>query len=234
MRIRLTEAILSLLILLLVYTPPLLSQEGRGSFADTTVAFVRAVEAINGLHKGALIVTIPTESKKIKELDRLLAGEKLKEKTRAHLEKRRERIISSVDSMRLALTNLFTTYYNYSALYFLPDTALATFVSGEREGIFMDYRGMPEVSIKMEELYYVISRIGRTSLSESTGVQALIFQDMESRDLAPPFPYFIRLFSLKKQILGSFDNEANVSKSDLAPRIMQWCDRLTAFKEAIE
>ena len=80
MRIRLTEAILSLLILLLVYTPPLLSQEGRGSFADTTVAFVRAVEAINGLHKGALIVTIPTESKKIKELDRLLASEKLKEK----------------------------------------------------------------------------------------------------------------------------------------------------------
>jgi hypothetical protein len=204
------------------------AQKGQ-VYYDTTQIFERAKKAVEDLHDGALIIRLPTEYKKLKELEKMMEDAEGKKSKLKYLTRRRNSILRQRDSLTNTLIDLFSRNYHFSSIYFLPDTAADAFMNGKREGIFWNTSHESDPGIRMTEESFVISRIGRTEVSSSTGIMAIIFQDSEALDLERPFPYYIRMFSLKNQFLSSLDNEAVVSRKELEPRIIRWNSRLNAF-----
>lgn len=220
--------------LMLLSVPTDLQSQSGNTFTDTSAVFLRAKMAVENLKAGALVIRLPLESQKTKELDRMLKENNLSRSRKKKLQRDQERIRVATDSMVRVLTDLFSNHYSFSKVYFLPDTASQAFLGGKREGLFFNDRGEFDPNIRMKEAFFIISRIGRTTLSGSTGIQAIVFQDAELKDLDRPFPYFIRLFSLKNQLITTFEKETYVSRADLQPRIQFWNDRLMAFYELIK
>lgn len=216
--------------LLLGLVTGLSAQKGK-VYYDTTQVFQLAKSAVEDLHQGALVIRLSTEYRKLKKLEEML--ENGGSSNKGYLKRRIDGILRQRDSLNHALVDLFSRHYDFSALYFLPDTASEAFLDGKREGIFWDANCEPDPSIEMAEESFLISRVGRTEVSNSTGIMAIIFQNSKLVDLDRPFPYFIRLFSLKRQLFSSVENEGIVSQKDLEPRVMRWSEMVKAFYEAV-
>ncbi len=170
----------------------------------------RSMEAIQALREGAIVVRLPSKRNKLKALNEALAKDNLDAKTRARYEAEIEKTIEKRDRYNRELVNAMEELYDFSALYFVYDTAVVQLKSGVKEGIFVNENLESDPQIRLEEKTFFVLRMGTTKKGSTTGLEALVVADSALDDLTAPFPYyvrtnhwarvFLRIFSPKKVI----------------------------------
>ena len=150
----------------------------------------RAVEAIKILSTGALVVRLPSDSKKIQALKDIIAqGGSGSRRAQRLL----DQTIKENREFNLQLMEAFEANYKLSKVYWLHDTAVSRLNAGEIRGFLLnkELKVDPDIVIKSKE--WLTLKIDYTDPAISTRVKALILADQQWNNLEPPFPWAFML-----------------------------------------
>ena len=135
-----------------------------------------------------LIVRLPSNNKKMLELERL-AQSKTLEPQKA---KRMQEILVTTRTMTPAFnTRLMTSFYenyDFSEVLFIHDTASISLKNGVTSGIFLNKRVQTDPSITLKTTEYLILHIDYDGFPEAMNINDFDVLDMQLKKLPKPFP----------------------------------------------
>jgi len=191
----------------------------------------RAETAITNLKEGVLLIRLSSERRKLEELDRRIANDKLDAKSRERLKRLKKEVIEDRDKTNQEFVTAFSNEYDFSELFFFYDTASVSLKRGVQEGIFLDKDMNLAPSISLEGRPFLVLRSG--SLKENTsGLEALVIMDQEFEDLARPFPYYVRMRGIG-HLLAKLLNPGKVSRRSGQKLAEKLNERLWEFHERL-
>ena len=184
-------------------------------------------QVIREIKEGALLIVLPTSSKKINAMKKVANDPKTSAKYKKRLQKLINENTEAVTRENNALIEHFNKYYNFSKFYLLPDTLRNTYKEGKREGIFVGLDGKIDANIKMNETSYAVFRKGSTAMgstaNDRNNLKAYIIQDESGKLLDKPFPYYYRINTLKYSLDALISK--NTATYDLIKSIVQKLDK---------
>lgn len=135
-----------------------------------------------------LIVRLPSNHKKMTELERLAKSKNLDpQKT-----KRMQEVLVTTRAMTPAFnTRLMTSFYenyDFSEVLFMHDTASISLKNGVTFGIFLDKRVQIDSSIKLKTKEYFILHIDYDGFPEAMNINDFDVLDRQLKKLPRPFP----------------------------------------------
>jgi len=135
-----------------------------------------------------LIVRLPSNHKKLTELERL-AKSKTLDPQKA---KRMQEVLVTTRAMTPAFnTRLMTSFYenyDFSEVLFIHDTASISLKKGVTSGIFLDKRIQPDPNIKLKTKEYFILHIDYDGFPEAMNINDFDTLDKQLKKLPKPFP----------------------------------------------
>jgi hypothetical protein len=135
-----------------------------------------------------LIVRLPSNNKKMLELERL-AQSKTLEPQKA---KRMQEILVTTRTMTPAFnTRLMTSFYenyDFSEVLFIHDTASISLKNGVTSGIFLNKRVQTDPSITLKTTEYLILHIDYDGFPEAMNINDFDVLDMQLKKLPNPVP----------------------------------------------
>ena len=166
--------------------------------------------AINAIKNGALIVQLPTRTKKLNKMREVLNNPN----TDANSKERLQLLIDKTEQTtandnRLLVENLHKIY-TFSKFYVLYDTEMEAFEKGSRKGIFLNEKMEIDPSIELTEKEYCFLMEGLTSSGTQNyknSLEAFIILNQNKQRLINPFPYYYRINSLKYTVNSIFDKK---------------------------
>ncbi len=152
-----------------------------------------ATDQIYDLRQGTLVVKLPTKRNNIKAIDKALSSDKLREKTKIKLLKKREAIIAECTRINLQITKAVTDHYQFSNYRFIPDTASTQLKNGVSRGYFLNTQGELDdsISIDLDKPVFFL-RFGVMSSPTTNRSEGFVVTDHKGNTLQKPFPYFIK------------------------------------------
>ena len=191
----------------------------------------RAETAIANLKEGVLLIRLSSERRKLEELDRRIANDKLDTKSRERLKRLKKEVIEDRDKTNQEFVKAFASKYDFSEVFFFYDTASVSLKRGVQEGVFLDEKMNLVPSMSLGGRPFLVLRSG--SLKENTsGLEALVVMDEKFEDLARPFPYYVKMRGIGHLLakLLSPDKVSRRSGQKLAEKLNE---QLWAFHERI-
>ncbi len=180
-------------------------------------------QAVADLKEGALIVRLKSKSKKIDALEKLFQDGAI---SKASYEAGVQRVIKERTRENKKIAEAFLNYYDFSAVYIIYDSSSTLVAKGTTKDIFLNENLELDPTIQLKETPVVFTRIGRTDLSDTSGMIGMIFQNQQFEDLTRPFPYFLRLYPLGNTILGALENDTSVSAKRMKKLVAKWNEKL--------
>jgi hypothetical protein len=185
----------------------------QGQIADTmdyAVRLEKAVQQIQDLRSGTLVVRLNTGHAKISAMERSLANPKLSKRRRARLE---GLIAIEKEDRKLrneAMVRSFHSFYTFSDFVVVADTSLSQLQAGVRQGIFLDEDLELDTSLVLKSGPFLIAGIGYTRAEDGSSVaDALIIHDAQYNQLESPFPYYSDLATVGVVGLKAIKKEEN-------------------------
>ncbi len=155
----------------------------------------RAVKAIQDLKDGVLILRLPSNAKKIKAMEDLLASD-ISAKDKARVKKQIESIRTKNKEENAAFAAAFGQHFTFSPVYIIYDTTTTALLAGEEGNYLLNPQLQPVPSGEIRDKSFLIARLGRTDRSNTSGAEAIVLMDQNLQDLSNPFPYAAKLNSL--------------------------------------
>ncbi|MEY3368689.1 MAG: hypothetical protein RI973_1844 [Bacteroidota bacterium] len=112
---------------------------------------LQAREMLSSLSGGTLIVRLNSNHRKMKELERLASSTGISEKKSAQF---REMLQTTAEETRQENSDIhyvFSTYYNFSKVLYMYDTASLQLKNGVKSGYFLDSSLQVNPSIRLED-----------------------------------------------------------------------------------
>lgn len=163
-------------------------------FAQKEVEIERSKTAIANLKKGALIIRLPSNHKKLAAMRKSANAENVGEGTKERL----LYLIQETEEKTMRDAKLFTASfaktYNFSPYYLMWDYSLDSLKTGIKKGYFLDENLNRNPNIELKEDEFLTLRHG---LSKNQGLESFIVTDKEFGDLEKPFPRYFRLNTFK-------------------------------------
>ncbi|MCB0644198.1 MAG: hypothetical protein KDC44_21290, partial [Phaeodactylibacter sp.] len=172
-------------------SPEPLSKEARDK---------QAIETIQQLKSGALIVRLATEHRKLSTLQEMLDNGESSGSRRARIEEQIDQTIFVRDAQNRGLVAGFRNFYTFSDVYFIYDTAFHQLQQDLGQGYLLNDSLEIDPSIKVEQPVYLV-RFGSTDPASTAKIEdGLIIMDTEGKDLSDPFPYYAWIFTPKRAL----------------------------------
>ncbi len=175
--------------------PSLPNASAQGSAAQAARQ-QRAVQAINDLKDGCLLVRLPSKYNKLRELERLSASKSVSEAAQKRMREQYLTTLSERDSFNARLMTAFTSQYHFSDVLFFYDTSSVQVKERKLDKLFLNAELQPELDYPDPAKPFLILRLGTTDPSVTSGIEAMVVMDAQFADLERPFPYYIKLKSL--------------------------------------
>lgn len=221
-----TKSSLTILFVLLFLIPSLKAQLAL----DPTVQ--KSITAIKSLKDGTLIVRLPSKTKKIEALKKILSDKTIDAGDKRRTKKLLDNTIRERDNYRKEIMEAFAEHYSFSNYLFINDTSSVSLKKGVKQGIFLHKELYVDAELKLETPDYFLLRNGTTDPSKSAGIEAFIVANSQNEDLEKPFPYYVKrndfatmlskLFSPKK----SMSISANKSITKLNSNLQKFYSRV--------
>lgn len=159
---------------------------------DSKEAKTSAKKHILNLQKGALVVYLPTNRKKIGVLKNRLQNNPKDEKTRMLL----NQVEKETVTLQGKFVGAYRTLYSFSTVYFMPDSMASALFDSVRVGIFVNDKLALDNAIELSDDNFYISYLG-VPISGNTayGKKSLIIADNKNNMLQAPFPYAVPYYS---------------------------------------
>lgn len=138
--------------------------------------------------RGALVLRLRTDHRKIKLLERTLASESLSEHQRSRHQRMLENTIKRRDLFNDALRHAFVETFNFCPIYVMYDTSSRPLKAGVRSGIFLNDQREIDPTIRLEE--EAIFVVNFKDKSGEFPYDVLRMQRLEDK-LDHPFPYVV-------------------------------------------
>ncbi len=172
-----------------------------------------AVEHIQQLQEGCLLVVLRTNHKRLANLNRALSKEGLSKRKIKYLNKNKAKTIEEDGYYNDALIAAMQSNYNFSDFAFTTDAYVDAWLDGSQSKLQLVDAQMNDTDATdcIADGNFYILEDGYTS--GEMKFYALIFHDAQYNRLAPPFPYYINLsnagpISLANGLLGKSDYRA--------------------------
>jgi hypothetical protein len=108
-------------------------------------------EMLSALHNGTLIVRLNSNHRKMKELERLSTTPGMTEKKRRQFRELLQTTAAETRQENSDIYYVFSTYYNFSKVLYLYDTASLQLKSGVKSGYFLDSSLQVSPSIRLDD-----------------------------------------------------------------------------------
>jgi len=149
----------------------------------------RALEAIQTLNQGVLVVRIPSQRKKIERMEEeiFLAKDKDNEKK---LRKRLQKTIEQRDAYTKAMMKAFEQHYEFGPVLMMYDSAWNTLKSNPDAAVFLSKELTIDPALSLGDRDFLLVRMGNLDPAFTSGAEAMIVADSSGTDLYRPFPYY--------------------------------------------
>lgn len=185
----------SILFLLLFLVGQIYAQTSAttGEYSDALPEETRIAIAKSALQKlkdksTTLIVRLPSNHKKMTELERLAESKNLDPQKAMRMKE----VLVTTRAMTPAFnTRLMTSFYenyDFSEVLFIHDTASVSLKNGATSGIFLDKRVQPDANIELKTDEYLILHIDYDGFPEAMNINDFDVLDMQLKKLPNPFP----------------------------------------------
>ncbi|MCB0586797.1 MAG: hypothetical protein KDD06_15935 [Phaeodactylibacter sp.] len=192
-----------------------------------------AHESIKTLKDGVLIVRLPFYQTKVDGLKDVLSSTGPDSPNRKRIEKQLEETLASRKEFNQNMMAAFGEAYDFSKVYFMPDTATASLKSGQLAGFFLNESLEPDPSIRLEgKPPYYILRFGSTSDMTTDGLEAMVIMNDQFQDLDNPFPYYQRLHDFAA-VMGSIFPVPDQKKKDALRIVGKLNGKLNSYYEQV-
>ncbi|MGK0364067.1 MAG: hypothetical protein ACI85O_001121 [Saprospiraceae bacterium] len=135
-----------------------------------------------------LIVRLPSNNKKMMELERLAQSKTLDPQK----VKRMQEVLVTSRAMTPAFnTRLMTSFYenyDFSEVLFIHDTASISLKNGATSGIFLNKRVQLDHNIQLKTTEYIVLHIDYDGFPEAMNINDFDALDMQLKKLPNPFP----------------------------------------------
>lgn len=146
----------------------------------------RAVESIQAIKEGTMVVILATNAKKINSMVKTLRAKNLKPNLKKRLKDQLFDIVIKTERQNKYLIEYFNKHYTFSDLRFMYDTAMVHLRAGTDIFIGDDLYINEAIELALPIGGFI--RIGRAN-NQGTGVLALLVCDDKNKVLDTPFPY---------------------------------------------
>lgn len=155
---------------------------------------LKAKKALNkasiiNMNKAGFIFYIPTKTKNIAAMQRVIDSPKTNSKTSIRVQKQQQKLMESAKARSEALQEAFSNYFDFCPVYMTYDTN-AYKIKNKETGWFIDDSGNydPNIVLDAETKHRVI--ISNTPGSTASSQLSLILKKAQDPQLDFPFPYF--------------------------------------------
>jgi hypothetical protein len=139
-----------------------------------------AKKAIKDLKEGVMVVRVPCNYNKIINLEKLIATTEGARKSR--FSRMLERTIAETQSEANQVMSAFESFYTFSEVLFIYDTAAVALKNGRQSGIFLDKSLKIDPAISLNNRPFLIFKKNPFQDFWTVG-------DATIRDIGKPFPY---------------------------------------------
>ncbi len=147
-----------------------------------------AADALQAIKEGVLIVRLASNSRKLEELDKLLANKDLNENRRQRLQEMKDQTVAETSEENRLVVEAFNTFYDFSDLLFMYDADVQRLKQGEQSGYFLDKNLQVDPNISLNGRSYIIAFYGNNLSSALKERKSVFVVDTNNIDLPPPFP----------------------------------------------
>ena len=172
---------------------------------------LQAREMLSALSGGTLIVRLNSNHRKMKELERLASTTGISEKKSAQF---REMLQTTAEETRQESRDIqyaFSTYYNFSKVLYMYDTASFQLKNGVKSGYFLDTSLQVNPSIRLEDEDWLMIYFRH----ESPALFKLLDKNLEEVSSDFPIPKRPRLYYSKKYKPSRLELLENVAVATL-------------------
>lgn len=158
-----------------------------GSILEAQETQVTAVENLERLQEGVLIVRIPSYQKKLDTLAKRAENTKLSSEQQDRARRQWETVKEESKAEALILQSVFSNHFDFAKVLFMYDKDSDRLSKGEREGFFLGKNLTPSATVLNTSSFFVLD-LGYTDPSNSTRTYAFMIKDQGFNPLRPPFP----------------------------------------------
>ena len=223
-------------LLLLAFMALLIPFLMRGQEYDTISSAsykIMAYEAIKALKNGDILVALPSEKRKLTEIENSLQFDKLSDKERSRLIDLKEKTIEDRDEFNRGLITAMQSHFDFCNYLFTYDFHIKEILEGTDKGIFINTELEYDKSIKPMTSNRFILYKGTTNPSTTQGISAMILKNDDNTPLFGPLPYYARInkSALRCIIFGLFDR----SECDIkfVKFVSKWNEDLHKFHKRV-
>ncbi|MCI5083896.1 MAG: hypothetical protein MRY78_19520 [Saprospiraceae bacterium] len=170
----------------------LVAQDTEKSQKEINLAKAKA--AIKSLKQGILIVSLTSNHKKIKALQKLANSDQLSEKKRERVRDQLATTLAETAFQNKLIRQAFEDNYTFSEVRYIYDTANVHLDQLETappiflgESLDVD----PQLSWENEDI--LVARFGLTDGANTARAEAMMIMDAEMQELPDPFPHAIKM-----------------------------------------
>ena len=188
---------------------------------------MQARQHIKSLKNGVLIVRLKTNDKALKKLERILNNPATKEKNKQRI---RERTMpdlkASAETLNNKLIRAFAEGYDFSALYFMPDTCTNALQNKLPLTCLTDANDNVVSGEAIQDKTIFLADFSELENDKTSRIKGLMISNKESERLMPPFPYFQRSGGVFVKLSSS-----TINSKDALKMVKRWNKKLHDFFE---
>ncbi len=178
-------------------------------FSSTSHAQVRTTEpppeqmllAVEALTDGGIVVRLPSKSRQLEALTRLLDDDDLRSNRRRRVEERRDALLEERDFFNRLIIDRFDSLYQVGPVFFVYDSLA---ISAIPNGPFLNSDLQADPAITGPQGAFLLLRKG--PLQGYARQEGFILKDQYGNELEEPFPSVIGFNNLHHLNLANIDN----------------------------
>ncbi len=182
---------------------------------------------IKELKEGVLIFRLKTNDKALKKLQSILDNPKTNDSSKQRI---RERTMpdlkASAETQNNKLKSAFAEAYDFSAVYFMPDTCTYSLQNDLPLTCLSDAEGNPLAADAIKHKNIFIVDFSELENDKTSRIKGLIISDKNTNRLMPPFPYFQRSGGVFVKLSSN-----TITPKDALKMVTRWNSRLHNFFE---
>lgn len=165
-----------------------------------------AIQTIKELKEGGtLIVVLPSDAKKIAELDRLIASPELSEGQKKKLKKHREKTQKEEKRNNLAMINAFETKFDFSSYLYIYDYEVDSLINKSTWNTLNT--DLETISIPAIENYWLLFH-STGSAKNRANHKIWIIKDKKMNELLSPFPNRFEMTGILNKLFLKIEKKA--------------------------
>jgi hypothetical protein len=214
-------------------TKPLQAQAFYESYLYGTDQELRAKAAVQMLNEAALVVRLKSNNKKLQLLNEYANSEELDEKQKQKYKNEAAVLLLETEHEQSIWIKAFLQNYSFSEVYFINDSDYKAFLTGKREGLFLNEEGQKDSSVKFNQLYYLVAGFGSSKQADQySGGLGMFIMDARGNELNNPFPHFLTA-RFYDQLVGIVMNDGSREKRNAEKIVIRFQKKLDKFCEKV-